>query len=251
MSLPTRHDDLRVVSLLDEPVRRRLYDWVVAQPRPVGREQAARALGITRALATFHLDKLAQAGLLETGYQRLSGKTGPGAGRPARVYSRARREFSVTVPERQYERAAELFAAALEKMGGAPVPDPLRAVAGRLGEELGKRTRPQAGRKRLIAALEAAGYQPQGDDDGVIRLRNCPFHALVQEHRPLVCGTNLALSEGITRGVGAAGVLPVLDAQPGYCCVAFVPREAANDKEDERETTLIGPAHSPDGQERT
>jgi len=230
MPISRRDEDLGVVSLLDEPIRRRLYDWVVGQARPVGREEAARALGITRALATFHLDKLAGAGLLEAGYRRLSGKTGPGAGRPARVYWRATREFSVTVPERTYERAAQLFASALEKLGDAPVPGPLRAAAGELGEELGRRAHPRAAAKRLIAALESGGYDPQPDADGTIRLRNCPFHALVQLHRPLVCGTNLALAEGITRGVGATDFRPVLDQQPGYCCVAFVPGQAADDR---------------------
>src|ERR671919_2293990 len=114
MPMPKSSDDLPAVSLLDEPIRQRLYSWVVGQARPVGREEAARAVGITRALATFHLDKLAAGGLLEAGYQRLSGKVGPGAGRPARVYWRAAREFSVNLPERKYERAAELFASALE-----------------------------------------------------------------------------------------------------------------------------------------
>jgi predicted ArsR family transcriptional regulator len=231
MPMPRRDEDLGVVSLLDEPVRRHLYDWVVGQARAVGREEAAKALGITRALATFHLDKLADGGLLEGGYQRLSGKTGPGAGRPARVYWRARREFSVTVPERKYERAAQLFAAALEKLGDAPVPEPLRAAAGELGEELGRHARPRAARKRLIAALGAGGYEPQADDTGTIRLRNCPFHALAQQHRHLVCGTNLALAEGITRGVGATDLRPVLDPQPGYCCVTFVPEQAAADRD--------------------
>ncbi len=65
------------MSLLDEPARHRLYDWVVAQARPVGREEAAKAAKITRSLATFHLDRLAEAGLLEAGYRRLSGKVGP------------------------------------------------------------------------------------------------------------------------------------------------------------------------------
>lgn len=231
MLMPRRDEDLGVVSLLDEPVRRRLYDWVVGQDRPVGREEAARALGITRALATFHLDKLAGAGLLDAGYQRLSGKVGPGAGRPARVYWRATREFSVTVPERKYERAAQLFASALEKLGKTTVPAPLRAAAGELGEELGRRARPRSPSKRLIAALEAGGYEPQADDTGTIRLRNCPFHALAQQHRPLVCGTNLALAEGITRGVGATDLRPVLDPQPGYCCVTFVPEQAAADRD--------------------
>ncbi|HEY9378556.1 MAG TPA: helix-turn-helix domain-containing protein, partial [Jiangellaceae bacterium] len=89
-----RDPGLLALGLLVEPVRRDLYDWVVAQGRPVGREESARALKITRALATFHLDRLAAAGLLESGYRRLSGRVGPGAGRPARVYWRADREFS-------------------------------------------------------------------------------------------------------------------------------------------------------------
>ena len=110
----TKHDDFGAVSLLDEPARRRLYGWVVAQARPVGREEAAKAVKITRSLATFHLDRLAEAGLLEAGYRRLSGKVGPGAGRPARVYWRAAREFNVSLPDRRYDRAAGLFASALE-----------------------------------------------------------------------------------------------------------------------------------------
>jgi predicted ArsR family transcriptional regulator len=225
---PGGDHDLGVLSLLDEPVRRRLYDWVAREARPVGRAEAAEALGITRALATFHLDKLAAAGLLEAGYQRLSGRTGPGAGRPARVYWRARREFSVSVPERKYERAANLFASALEKMGDGPVPDALRATAGELGEALGQQARSRAGSKRLFAALEAGGYEPHADATGTVRLGNCPFDALAQEHRPLVCGTNLALAEGITRGVGIDNVRAVLDPKPGMCCVAFVPEPGAD-----------------------
>jgi predicted ArsR family transcriptional regulator len=222
-----RDEDLGVVSLLDEPVRRRLYDWVVAQAHPVGREEAAKATGVTRALAAFHLDKLAGAGLLDAGYQRLSGRTGPGAGRPARVYSRASREFSVSVPDRKYERAAQLFASALEKIGDGPVPGPLRAAARELGESIGTRAAPRIASKRLMAALEAGGYEPQADETGTIRLRNCPFDALAQQHRSLVCGTNLALAEGITRGVGTDDWQPLLDPQPGYCCVTFVPGTAA------------------------
>lgn len=220
---PRVDDPISAVSLLDEPVRRRLYDWVAVQGRPVGREEAAGALGITRPLATFHLDKLAAAGLLESGYQRLTGRVGPGAGRPARVYWRADREFRVSLPERRYERAAELFASALETMEGAGVPEPLATAAGELGQELGRRARSRDGRKRLVAALEAGGYEPVTDAVGTIRLRNCPYDALVDEHRELVCGTNLALTQGITRGAEVESLTPVLDPQPGYCCVAFVP----------------------------
>jgi predicted ArsR family transcriptional regulator len=219
-----RERNLKAVSLLDEPVRRRLFDWVLAQGRPVGREEASRTLRISRPLATFHLDKLADAGLLESGYQRLSGRTGPGAGRPARVYWRSEREFNVQVPERNYERAAELFATALEHTGGLPTP--LRVAAGELGENLGAQERARSSTRRLMDALEDGGYEPQVDESGAIRLLNCPFHALVEEHRPLVCGTNLALAEGITRGARVTDMVPVLDSQPGYCCVSFHPTKA-------------------------
>lgn len=216
-------DDLGALSLLDEPARRRLYDWVVAQARPVGREEAAKALKITRPLAAFHLDRLAEAGLLETGYRRLTGKVGPGAGRPARVYWRAAREFSVSRPERRYERAAELFASALEGLPGKSFPATLRDAARDLGRSLGQESGHRSPPRRLTAALVAGGYEPVTDPTGTIRLRNCPFDALVESHRTLVCGTNLAMAEGIAGGTGVTGVRPVLDPQPGYCCVAFAP----------------------------
>ena len=218
-----RGDDIRALSLLDEPARRRLYDWVVAQSRPVGREEAAKSLNITRALAAFHLDRLAEAGLLEAGYRRLTGKVGPGAGRPARVYWRAAREFSVSLPERRYDRAAELFASALERLPGDSVPPALRDAARDLGRSLGQNSRRKAPSGRLAAALEAGSYEPVTDQTGTIRLRNCPFDALVDSHRTLVCGTNLAMAEGLATGAGVTDMRPVLDPQPGYCCVAFVP----------------------------
>jgi len=218
-----RDRNLVALGLLVEPVRRDLYDWVVAQARPVGREEAAKALKITRALATFHLDRLAAAGLLEGGYRRLSGRVGPGAGRPARVYWRAGQAFSVSLPDRRYERVARLFASALESLGDKSVPTPLQEAARELGEQLGTAGRRGAPATRLRAALKAGGYEPVTDKTGVIRLRNCPFDALTDAHRPLVCGTNLAITEGITRGSGATTVRPVLDFPPGLCCVVFVP----------------------------
>ncbi|HEY6597657.1 MAG TPA: helix-turn-helix domain-containing protein [Asanoa sp.] len=218
-----RDRDLVALGQLVEPVRRDLYDWVVAQARPVGREEAANALNITRALATFHLDRLAAAGLLEGGYRRLTGRVGPGAGRPARVYWRAGREFSVALPERRYERAAQLFASALERVGDTSVPAPLEEAARELGEQLGGMERRGTPAKRLTAALTAGGYEPVTDKTGTIRLRNCPFDAVANAHRPLVCGTNLAIADGLRRGSGAVTLRPVLDVQPGLCCVVFVP----------------------------
>lgn len=225
MNAALSHDqDVAAVALLDEPVRRRLYEWVAAQGRPVGREEAARSLGITRPLAAFHLERLAEAGLLEAGYQRLTGRTGPGAGRPARVYTRAHREIAVTLPPRHYDLAADVFAAALQRMGDGSPPQQLLDAAHSAGEHIAQADEQPA---NLVHVLENAGYEPT-DDNGTIRLRNCPFDALVDDHRPLVCGTNLALAQGILDGLTGDGerYKPRIDSQPGYCCVVFTPEDS-------------------------
>src|SRR5438132_1715833 len=77
------------VAALAEPVRRALYLYVAGQNDVVGRDQAASALGMSRRLAAFHLDRLVDAGLLEVSFRRLSGRTGPGAGRPSKLYRRS------------------------------------------------------------------------------------------------------------------------------------------------------------------
>ena len=215
------------VAALDEPVRQALYRYVASRPGPVGRGEAAEAAGVSWALAGFHLDRLAAEGLLEVSFQRLSGRKGPGAGRPAKLYRRSERELSVSLPERRYLLAARLLADAVGKAGR-----PLRSVARRFGRGLGALIRQQAGRtpragalmSRIEATLAEQGYEPVRDPDGTVRMRNCPFHALAQEHRELTCSMNLALLEGVLSRVGGTAYAASLQPEDGYCCVAFLPR---------------------------
>lgn len=221
-------DQVTAVALLDETPRRAVYDWVVAQHRAVSRDEVAGATGMSRGLAAFHLDRLAAGGLLETEFRRLTGRTGPGAGRPAKLYRRAERDISVSLPERRYELAAGLLAEALEEITDQRPPEALRAAAHRLGEAVGRSARAAAGprpsrarrRAALVDTLEARGYEPV-ERDGRLRLGNCPFDALVDTHRDLVCGMNLALAEGVIDGLGERHASAQLDRQPGLCCVAF------------------------------
>jgi predicted ArsR family transcriptional regulator len=221
--------DIEAVALLDEPARRALYEWVVRAGRAVSRDEAATGVGVSRALAAFHLDRLVQASLLVPEYRRLSGRTGPGAGRPAKLYLRGPRDVAVSLPDRRYEVPARLFASAIEQMGGAIPPDALRASAHDVGETVGTVARSSAGprpsrrrlRRALLEALEEGGYEPQEAASGEIRLRNCPFHALVDDHRDLVCGMNLALADGLLDGLGDGRISARLDPQPGHCCVAI------------------------------
>src|SRR6266567_4408094 len=226
MSVSPGGPDLASLSTLDDPVRRRLYEIVIRHTGPLGRDEAASAAGIGRALAVYHLDKLVESGLLTASYQRPAGRTGPGAGRPAKVYARSDREFAVTVPPREYELAAQLLVQAVEADPSDRSRAALAEAARRLGTELGSTFRSSPGEKDadgrdVKGVLTQQGYEPCGGADGVIRLRNCPFHQLAEQHRELVCGMNLALVEGLVEGVGADGWHPALDPRPGQCCVAI------------------------------
>ncbi len=214
--------DLASVSSLEDPVRRRLYDVVSSRPAPVGRDEAASAAGIGRPLAAYHLDKLVESGLLTVTYQRLGERSGPGAGRPAKLYAKSDREFAVSVPPRDYELAAQVMAQALAEDLGGTSRTALQHAARRLGTELARGG--QAGDARdLTRVLSAHGYSPARQSatrGAVIRLRNCPFHHLAQRHRELVCGMNLSLIGGMLGGLHLAGWRAVLNPRPGHCCVA-------------------------------
>jgi predicted ArsR family transcriptional regulator len=208
-----REDELARLAALDEPIRRRLFAYVRSSSAPVSREDAAAAVGISRSLAAYHLDKLAEQGLLTASYRRPEGRTGPGAGRPAKLYV-AQGEVSVSVPPRDYELAADLLAEAAETSDEARAA--LDAVAARAGRRMGEG---QEG--SLDDALATRGYEPFEDDAGVIRLRNCPFHRLAEQHRDVVCGMNQAYLEGLLEGLGRTDVRASLEPEPGRCCVAI------------------------------
>jgi predicted ArsR family transcriptional regulator len=213
--------EISVIALLDDPVRRGLYEYVCARGEGVSRSEAAAATGIQRTLAAFHLDRLAEAGLVEVTFARPAGRSGPGAGRPAKLYRRAAAEHQVSVPPRDYRAAAELLADVVDLTGAEPE---LQRSAHRRGAAAGRAARREApglsDDELVTGALTAQGYQPY-HDGGDVRLRNCPFHLLAGRHPPLICGMNLALLEGLLSGAGAGGLTARLDPRPGECCVVL------------------------------
>jgi predicted ArsR family transcriptional regulator len=211
---------VRRLASLDEPIRRRLFDHVRRSRRPVGREEAAEAVGIGRSLAAYHLDKLAEEGLLVSTYRRPEGRGGPGAGRPAKLYTAPAGEVSVSVPARDYEFVAHLLAEAAEADPSGETKASLEAVATRTGRQLGEGLRGEA----LVDALAKRGYEPFEDEAGVIRLANCPFHRLAADHRDLVCGMNQAYLDGLLEGVHREDLRANPEPEPGRCCVAIRPR---------------------------
>ena len=210
--------DLDALASLTDRVRRQAYRVVADGTGPVGRDEVAEALGVGRTLAAFHLDKLVAAGLLEVSYARRSGKTGPGAGRPAKLYRLAPAEHAVSVPPRAYRTAAELLAEAVEQAGAE---ETLYRVARRHG----RRTPPGA---EVTELLTGQGYAPVADGPERIELRNCPFHRLAEQFPPVICGMNLAMITGLLDGAGLDGEWAArMDAAPGRCCVTLTKKRGA------------------------
>ena len=223
-------DQVSGVAALADPARRDLYLFVSAQPGPVSRDQASQGVGVARHTAKFHLDKLVDAGMLVTGYERLSDRRGPGAGRPSKVYARSPRQVSVTLPERRYELAGQLMARAIEDSGrdGTPVTDALQAVATACGRSVGDQARadldPEPTRDQVLQVtartLAHRGYEPRRHGDE-LTLVNCPFDALAREHTGLVCGMNLALLSGVAEQLPAGRLRARLDPAEDRCCVVL------------------------------
>jgi predicted ArsR family transcriptional regulator len=205
-------DALGSLSSLDDPLRRRIYQYVVNAEDAVSREEAASAVGIARTLAAYHLDKLADAGLLATDYRRPPGKSGPGAGRPAKVYTRSTHEISVTVPPRDYLLLANLLVRSLECDAG------VRSVVNDAAFDAGRRI---GDGRDVIEALQSGGYLPHVDGDGRIALRNCPFHVVAKDHAEVVCGLNVHLVKGVLAGCADPDARAELDPQPNRCCVVI------------------------------
>ncbi|QNN53961.1 helix-turn-helix transcriptional regulator [Nocardioides mesophilus] len=250
------------VGALVEPARRALYLYVASEPDAVSREQAAAAVELPVHSAKFHLDRLVEEGLLDVEFRRLSGRTGPGAGRPSKLYRRSARQLSVSLPERHYDLAGDVLAAAIDRSvrDGVPVQEAVRVTAAEQGRRIaaayveeagaeragapgapayqggaeagGRHSAEDAGRGgddlgRTADVLSRHGYEPRTADDEVC-LANCPFDRLATEHTELVCGMNLALIDGVIEGLDAGGVGAELAPQPGFCCVKVSRREAVS-----------------------
>ncbi|HEY7068966.1 MAG TPA: helix-turn-helix domain-containing protein [Acidimicrobiales bacterium] len=228
----THNLDRRIagIAALDQPLRRELYRLLGATDGWTTRDEAAAALDIPRSVAAFHLDKLAEAGVVEVRFARTSGRSGPGAGRPSKLYRPAAGEVAASVPDRHYDLAGSLLATAIVESTrtGTPVEDCLRAAAQAAGRTIGADAQaavdavpPEEDRRAaVVEVLAQHGYDPEDAPGGEITLANCPFHRLAEEHRTLVCGMNLEFLDGLLDGMDRDEQLAArLDPAPGYCCV--------------------------------
>jgi predicted ArsR family transcriptional regulator len=222
---PTFAERLEALASLREPTRRRLYQYVARALAPVSRDQAAEALDISRPMAAFHLDKLVGLGLLRAAYRRVSGRAGRGAGRPSKLYTRSRREFSVSLPKRDHGLLAHLLADTAAE-SGVVSPD---EVAQRFGRSLGTRARrrvsDRASSERLSRCVEEVmdeiGFDPIAAASGEVLARNCPFDPLSRQYPAVVCRSAIAIVRGVIEGLGTDALAVRRDERPDHCCVVL------------------------------
>jgi predicted ArsR family transcriptional regulator len=214
---------LGAVAALADTVRRALFEHVRRSSSAVTREDAAAAVGISRKLAAFHLDKLVAAGLLEA----RAGNADRRVGRPPKTYAPADVDIRLSIPPRRHDLLAEVLVDAVGRVRhGEDAATAALRTAGERGRDAGTAARPRGARlglERALVALrpllERLGYQPDGPGAGPLRLRNCPFAPLAGRAPELVCGLNRSYLAGVLEGLGAGPLEAVLAPAAGQCCV--------------------------------
>ena len=203
---------MRAIAALGEERRRALFAFAREAGRPITRDEAAEATGMSRAAASAHLDRLVDDGVLAHGFSKPPERAGPGSGRPSKVYWAAVEEVSASVPPRSYDLAGSILAEAAQSAmgGGARIDETIRTAALARGRSVGGEHGSPEG------ALASIGYEPVAEADG-IRLGSCPFHRLSRECPDVVCALNGALLQGILEGCGDHEHR--VEAEPaGECC---------------------------------
>lgn len=209
--------DVGSIGLLVEPTRRLLYQYVSDAGRAVSREEVAEGTDVPVHTVKFHLDRLVEGGLLATEFHKLTGRTGPGSGRPSKHYRRGDAEIAVTLPPRQYDLLSSVLSDAVAIASATE--EPVGQVVGRVARETGcEMGREHEAAGDLESVLRSCGYEPTTTGHDVI-LRNCPFHQAATRHEELICGINLDFVSGLLEGSGATHCEARLTPTPGQCCV--------------------------------
>jgi predicted ArsR family transcriptional regulator len=198
----------RLVAGLGDPTRRRIFFQVRTKaPESVTKDDIAAVEGIDRRMAGFHLDKLVDQGFLDADFRRRSGRSGPGAGRPAKFYRLAEAEFAVALGERHYELLAGLLLKVAADTSGDPAEDVLERVGYAFGLEVGRAEvaagRRQIGKAGVDAVAEVArllsryGFAAQTEGNHGLKACACPFEELAFGDPERVCGLDRAIWKGM------------------------------------------------------
>ena len=138
-------------------------------------------------------------------FRRLTGRSGPGAGRPAKLYRRADRQWSVSLPDRHYDLVGDILASGIERArtSGTTLEDAIDAAASETGRAIGSAAAP-GDLDRFTEVLADRASSPAG------ARRHGPARELpVRRARPdphrVVCGLSTGRSCRASPTGSAAG----------------------------------------------
>lgn len=193
------------LDVLGDPALRSTALFVRAQPDPVSADEVAAALGVSRTVARWRLERLAEAGLLAAGFERRNGRTGPGAGRPAKTYAPAVETAAIEFPRRRYEALVRLLIDRLPRRGRRQLGEVGYAFGLELAAAAGLRrgTALSTALERLCRGLGRLGFQATvervTEEQAVLVSSTCPLRPLV------VAGHEArAIDQGMWQGLIAA-----------------------------------------------
>jgi predicted ArsR family transcriptional regulator len=187
---------------------------------PLGVGAVARRVGLHANTARFHLDALAEQGLVTRSTEE---RERPG--RPRILYT------AVPGAESAGPRRYRLLAQILTSYLAAEVPQPARAAM-RAGQAWGRfladrpppfrRVDAGAATDQLVDALTEIGFVPEAVSKGrqrQILLHHCPFRETAEQHREVVCSVHLGLMRGVLDALDAPIDAERLDpfVQPNLC----------------------------------
>jgi predicted ArsR family transcriptional regulator len=192
---------------LGDATRRGIYITVRESPEPVTASQIAELFDIHANVARHHLDRLVADEYLQVTRKRPSGRTGPGAGRPAKHYEPTRKNVSVQFPARRYDLLAELLLRVIERIA----PDNAAEIADEIGREYGRELATEIGFPEdsgydtaaiaVASALMGVGFEVEarpGDHELITRF--CPFGESAKNHPAIVCQLDQGLVSGLLEG---------------------------------------------------
>jgi predicted ArsR family transcriptional regulator len=181
----------RLDAIGDRELRETLL-FARAQPQPVTADEVAAAQRIHRNVARGRLERLAETGLLIASFERRTGRTGPGSGRPAKTYRVAPELTAIEFPKRRYEQLIGLVVDALPERARC---ERLHEIGAAFGRELAGEARLRSAKTfrtalgRVCAALGGLGYQASVEEvngeHAVITTATCPLRPLVRAHPDL------------------------------------------------------------------
>lgn len=224
----------RLAAALGDPTRRQVFFAVRASGADRTKDEVAATVGIDRRLAGFHLDKLVQYGFLEADFRRPPGRSGPGAGRPAKRYRLAEADILMALPERHYDLLATLL---LRASRGGGDQQSLERVGYDFGFEVGVaevaagRAAPGASltetMEGMVRLLSRYGFGARTEGEGGLRACACPFEELAFDDPERICGLDRAIWRGMLAAFAPEATLRVAGTRAGgdEACVATVQAE--------------------------